>query len=130
LLWRSFVRVYSKAQVSLRETLDQPPAPPDEVRLSPLAGLLEKAELAPVIIHERSHANGRLIRELQLRTTTGASIVGIERAGATTVNPGPDEELLAGDKVLLLGQSGQLEAARSLLGAPGRIREPPLASSE
>jgi CPA2 family monovalent cation:H+ antiporter-2 len=130
LLWRSFVRVYSKAQVSLRETLDQPPAPPDEVRLSPLAGLLEKAELAPVIIHERSPAHGRLIRELQLRTATGASIVGIERAGATTVNPGPDEELLAGDKVLLLGQSGQLEAARAILGAPDQIGEPPLANSE
>jgi CPA2 family monovalent cation:H+ antiporter-2 len=71
-----------------------------------------------VTIPADSAANGRLIRELQLRTETGASIVGIERAGATMVNPGPDEELLGGDKVLLLGQRGQLETARSLLAQP------------
>ena len=64
-----------------------------------------------------SSASGRLIREIQLRTATGASIVGIERAGETTVNPGPDEELLAGDKVLLLGQRSQLDKARELLSA-------------
>jgi monovalent cation:H+ antiporter-2, CPA2 family len=115
LLWRSFVRVYSKAQISLRETLDQPPATRADERSSPLAGLLEKAELASVTLPPESSASGRLIREIQLRTATGASIVGIERAGETTVNPGPDEELLAGDKVLLLGQRSQLDKARELL---------------
>ena len=37
------------------------------------------------------------------------------RAGANIVNPGPDEELLAGDQVLLLGKRAQLEAARRYL---------------
>ena len=115
LLWRSFVRVYSKAQVSLRETLEAPPAAAGEKLPAPLAGLLEKAELDSVTIPPASPANGRLIRELALRTETGASIVGIERAGVTSVNPGPDEELLAGDKVLLIGQPIQLERARQFL---------------
>jgi CPA2 family monovalent cation:H+ antiporter-2 len=114
LMWRSFIRFYSKAQITLRETLDQP-----TVLLrksdSPLAGLLEKGQLASVSITPESRGHGRLIRELQLRTETGASIVGIERAGVTTVNPEPDEELIAGDRVLLLGQPGQLEKARSFL---------------
>jgi monovalent cation:H+ antiporter-2, CPA2 family len=58
---------------------------------------------------------GKLIRELVLRTVTGASIVGLERSGANIINPGPDEELQPGDQVLLLGSRAQLEAARALL---------------
>ena len=50
-----------------------------------------------------SAAARKLIRELQLRSHTGASIIGIERSGASLVNPGPDEELQPGDQVLLLG---------------------------
>ena len=61
-----------------------------------------------------------LIRELELRTKTGASIVAIERAGANNVNPGPDEELQVNDQVLLLGNPAQLEKARKhLLETPG-----------
>ena len=58
---------------------------------------------------------GKLIRELALRTQTGASIVAIERKGATLVNPGPDEEIAANDQVLLLGTRKQLDAARAAL---------------
>jgi CPA2 family monovalent cation:H+ antiporter-2 len=56
-----------------------------------------------------------LIRELELRTKTGASIVAIERNGVNNVNPGPDEELLVNDQVLLLGSAAQLEKARKHL---------------
>jgi len=112
LLWRSFVRVYSKAQVSLRETLQQLPPPKPSAALS---GLLEKAMLEAVTIPQGSSASGKLIRELQLRSETGASIVGIDRAGTTTVNPGPDEELMEGDQVLLLGQRDELDKARALM---------------
>jgi K+/H+ antiporter YhaU regulatory subunit KhtT len=44
--------------------------------------------------------------------------VGIERNGKSVVNPGPDEELRAGDRVLLLGSSTQLDVARRLLEGP------------
>ena len=120
LMWRSFVRIYSKAQLTIRETLsvseqhrEQPEA------LPPLAGLLEKAQLAAVTIAPGSRAAGRLIRELRLRTETGATIVAIERAGVSTVNPDPDEELLASDKILLLGRSDQLAKARAALSLSG-----------
>jgi CPA2 family monovalent cation:H+ antiporter-2 len=52
---------------------------------------------------------------LQLRTFTGASIVGIQRDRTSLVNPGPDEEIQRGDLVLLIGSPAQLEAARKLL---------------
>jgi CPA2 family monovalent cation:H+ antiporter-2 len=57
----------------------------------------------------------KLIRELALRTTTGASVVGIERAGKAIINPGPDEELLPGDQILIIGSPAQLTAARVLM---------------
>jgi CPA2 family monovalent cation:H+ antiporter-2 len=117
LSWRLFVKIYSKAQVSLRETLDQPTVI-TERRHPSLAGLLAQAQLAAVTIPPESIADRRLIRELALRSETGASIVGIERAGVTTVNPGPEEELFAGDQVLLLGKAGQLEKARTMLLQP------------
>ena len=61
---------------------------------------------------------GKSLRELNLRATTGASVIGIDRRGRSTVNPTADEKLLPGDRVLLLGDDEQLAAARSLI-APG-----------
>jgi CPA2 family monovalent cation:H+ antiporter-2 len=118
--WRWLVRVYAKAQISLTETLAQSPptqetaAPPPEPQpLLPSA--LKEAQLETIEVVDKSMAAGKLIRELQLRTLSGASAVAIERNGTNVINPGPDEELLPGDKVLLLGSRSQLDAARQLL---------------
>jgi len=116
LLWRSFIKVYSKAQVALLETLAPQPQPDVGQTLAALPSLLREAGLHTVSLGANSPAAGKLIRELQLRTLTGASIVGIERPGANLVNPGPDEELQAGDQLLLLGSRTQLDAARTVLG--------------
>jgi monovalent cation:H+ antiporter-2, CPA2 family len=118
LLWRSFIKVYSKAQVALFETLVQQPLPAQDRPASALPSLLREADLESVHIGADSPAAGRLIRELQLRTQTGASIVGIERHGANLINPGPDEELHGGDHVLLLGSRTQLDAAKAALSRP------------
>jgi CPA2 family monovalent cation:H+ antiporter-2 len=58
---------------------------------------------------------GKLIRELQLRTQTGASVVALERNEERIINPSADEELRAGDLVLLIGNRAQLDAARKTL---------------
>jgi monovalent cation:H+ antiporter-2, CPA2 family len=113
LLWRSFIKIYSKAQVALIETFAQPPLTRPESALLALPSLLSDADLRTVTVAGGSAAAGKLIRELELRTRTGASIVGIVRKGANLINPGPDEELQLGDQVLLLGTSVQLEAARA-----------------
>jgi len=115
LLWRYFIKVYSKAQFALQETLAQQPAPRLEPAAAPLPSLLREADLEVVTLSAQSPSAGQLIHELQLRTRTGASIVGIERNGASIVNPGPDEELHSGDRVLLLGNRAQLDAARTAL---------------
>jgi len=111
LLWHSFIKAYSKAQVALKETLAQAPAP----AANPLPSLLREADLDTIVLKDGSPGVGKLIRELQLRSQTGASIVGIERNGTSIINPGPDEELQTGDRVLLLGNKPQLEAAKKSL---------------
>lgn len=117
MLRRSFIKVYAKAQVALQETLSQPPAPRHD-QTPALPSLLREADLETVTITAGSPAAGKLIRELQLRTQTGASIVGIERNGVNIINPGPDEEIQAGDQVLLLGNRAQLDAAQRSLAVP------------
>ena len=112
LLWRSFIKVYSKAQVALQETFAQPPAPRHPPAPTALPSVLREADLETVTVAAGSPAVGRLIRELELRSRTGASIVGIERSGANIINPGPDEELQSGDQVLLLGTPVQLRDSR------------------
>jgi CPA2 family monovalent cation:H+ antiporter-2 len=115
-LWRSFVKLYSKGQVALRETFSQPPPEQRRDARHTLPGLLSEADLKMLEISADSPAAGKLILELELRTRTGASIVGIERIdGVRIINPGPDEELRAGDKILLIGTGAQLEAATAAL---------------
>jgi CPA2 family monovalent cation:H+ antiporter-2 len=108
------VRIYSRAQLALHETLVELPrlraAEPE-----PMPELLREAELETTEIPAGSAMIGRKLREIPLRPQTGASIVAIERAGQRLINPGPDEVLCAGDRVLLLGQTDQLPAARDLL---------------
>jgi len=59
---------------------------------------------------------GRSIGELAVRARTGASILAVESAEGTQVNPPPDRLLAAGDRVLALGNSEALARLRSLLG--------------
>lgn len=117
-LWSSFIKVYSKAQIALRETFAQKPLPRPGHETTALPSLLTEADLETVKLADASAAAGKLIRELELRTRTGASIVGIERNGANVINPGPDEELQAGDQLLLLGRREQLQTARQYLLGP------------
>jgi monovalent cation:H+ antiporter-2, CPA2 family len=118
LMWRSFNRVYSRAQAALVDTFAQPPLPKHEPGSATETSLLAEADLATVTVAAGSPAAGKLIREIGLRLRTGASIVALERPGVKLVNPGPDEEIHAEDKLLILGTAPQLEQAGRLLAPP------------
>jgi monovalent cation:H+ antiporter-2, CPA2 family len=120
LLWRPSIRIYSRAQIALREVLTRPLTERHEDP-AVLRSFLREAQVELVSLDAAAPASGRLIRELELRSRTGASVVGIDRGEDTVVNPGPDEELQPGDSVLLLGSSAQCAAAHRLL--TGRDRE-------
>lgn len=51
-----------------------------------------------------SSLDGRTLAELALRRRTGVSVVGILRDGVLQPNPGPDDELRAGDMLAVLGR--------------------------
>lgn len=112
-LWGHFVRVYSRAQVALRETLSENPAPAAPPQA--LERLLKGAHLELVQLPPGAPAEGKMIRELELRQRTGASVIAIEREGEPVLNPGPHDELRAADTVYLLGSDAQCTAARVLL---------------
>lgn len=117
-MWRLFARLHSRAQFALHETLNEAPLPhhPAESSHAPqLPSLLSHAELITLTITTTSPAAGKMLSELQLRTLTGASIVGIERNGENIINPGISEDIRPGDSVLLIGSTEQIEKAKEVL---------------
>jgi CPA2 family monovalent cation:H+ antiporter-2 len=112
LLRRTFVRIYSKAQLAVQEVFTS--APREEHPVHALTDLIAEAELQRVKVHSGSEAANKLIRELQLRTRTGASIVAIRRHGQNILNPDPNEEILPDDQLLMIGGEEQIVAARGL----------------
>jgi CPA2 family monovalent cation:H+ antiporter-2 len=115
LLRRTFIKVHTKAQSALQETLNEAPLPHHDPHAPALPSLLRDATLVTLTIPSGSPSAGKLIATLKLRTVSGASIVGIERDGESIINPGVSEEIRAGDSVLLLGSETQIEKARALL---------------
>jgi monovalent cation:H+ antiporter-2, CPA2 family len=110
------VRIYSRAEIALHDTLVELPRL-RELEPKPMPELLREAEVETMEIPAGSMMIGRKLREIPLRQQTGASIVAIERGGQRVINPGPEEILVVGDRVLLLGQTEQLPAACDLLAA-------------
>ena len=116
-LFRStLMRIYSRAQIALDETLlELPTLHTSETK--PMPALLDRAQLETMEIPVEAAVVGCKLRDIPLRTQTGASIVAIERGGERMINPGPDEILLRGDRVLLLAHAEQMPEARELLEA-------------
>ncbi|HUR47473.1 MAG TPA: TrkA C-terminal domain-containing protein, partial [Candidatus Saccharimonadales bacterium] len=117
LSWRSMVKVYAKAQLALRETLSKPPLARGSEEMAPFRSFLKEVSLKSFAIQSPSTIAGQRVRELGLRSKTGASIVVIERKGETIINPGPEEKILLEDSLLLLGTEPQLDAAQAFLEA-------------
>ena len=116
LQWRFLVRVYARAQIALKETFEANELGQAEAEAADLpTGLLEAAHLDSLRLAKGSPAAGQRISELELRTNTGVSIVGIERDSERIVNPGPEETLHEDDLLLLLGQDDQLPKAKAEL---------------
>jgi CPA2 family monovalent cation:H+ antiporter-2 len=114
-LWGHFVAVYSRAQIALRETLSDTPAP--HVAPKVLTHLLAGAHVEQATIPVRGAAAGKMIRELEIRQRSGASVIAIERTEGPVLNPTPYEELAAGDIVYLFGTDAQCAKALALLTA-------------
>ncbi len=71
--------------------------------------------LTPITLHPGAAAIGKTLAEVDLRATTGASVLAITRDGGGMANPSPSEPLRAGDVLAVTGSPEAIAAARELL---------------
>jgi CPA2 family monovalent cation:H+ antiporter-2 len=109
--------IYSGGLEMLTKTFSAPTTPHLHEELDGSA-TLSKAGLRHIDIAATHFAAGKLIRHLHLRSKTGALIIVIVRGEDRILSPGPDEEILAGDKLLVLGDDQSLARAHELITAP------------
>ena len=87
--WRPVARLYEKASLAFQVSAGPAVVPHGDLP-PPLHGLQGEMDLEKVAIGAGAPAVGRRIRELEIRSRTGASVVAIERGGQRIVNPSPD----------------------------------------
>jgi Na+/H+ antiporter NhaD/arsenite permease-like protein len=100
-------------------------ATPDALaRLTGLeAALPELPGQTPVTLPADAAAVGATLRELKLRTRTGAEVISVEPEGEEASKPRSDRPLRVGDTLLLSGPPGAIPHALALL-VDGRSPEP------
>lgn len=69
------------------------------------------------LIKKGNHAVGFSIKELNLRSETGATIIALQREDKILQNPAPETIIQAGDILLLIGTREQLQRAIDYLGS-------------
>ena len=75
-------------------------------------------------------ALNQTLRDLALRSVTGASVVSIYRDPESIPNPPPETRLLPGDVLLLMGQPEQIKAAMEFLQAKVKETSAPIRSGQ
>jgi K+/H+ antiporter YhaU regulatory subunit KhtT len=68
-----------------------------------------------VRIQSGSAFSGKMLREIPLRSVTGASILAVSRAGRVNFDPGPDYQIYPGDRLVIVGPLEDLRKAEDLL---------------
>jgi voltage-gated potassium channel len=77
----------------------------------------EALAIEDIALPSSSGAIARTLEALSVRQTTGASILVVLRDGTPIANPPPDLTLMAGDRLLALGTSDQLERLEKLIAS-------------
>jgi CPA2 family monovalent cation:H+ antiporter-2 len=80
-----------------------------------IAHVLNSASTETLLVDPGSSAIGLSVGELDLRRRTGAALIAVIREGQTTLVPGPDFRLAAGDIGVLFGGPNEIERAVSLI---------------
>ncbi|HEX9781327.1 MAG TPA: cation:proton antiporter [Opitutaceae bacterium] len=120
ILWRRLVRWHSEMEISL------------EAKFGPGDGSGRKGyswmdaytpwglRIGEITLPDRFAYAARSLREIDIRSRFGCSIIGIERQSFTISNPGPDAHLFPGDHLLIMGTEEQFDAVRAdMLSADG-----------
>jgi CPA2 family monovalent cation:H+ antiporter-2 len=101
-----------------------PGAAPPQAPSTLLPGL---GNATAVAIAAGSPAVGRTLKQINLRGLTGATVIAIDRESADVIYPTGDEELHAGDALIVTGTSEAVQAVQELVAvlAPAATRAPP-----
>ena len=76
------------------------------------------------VVESDSPVAGKSIAESAIRSTTGASVVAISRAGRVIPNPGAEETIEPGDRVAIIGTPHQVAAVQRLVGSASETLVP------
>ncbi|MFA5861125.1 MAG: cation:proton antiporter [Candidatus Thermoplasmatota archaeon] len=87
-------------------------APPSQ---RPAAHAGDGIEVEEIQVTDGSPLKGVTLAGSRIRETTGASVVGVRRAGVPILNPAPVMRLHPGDSIVVLGSPAQVRAVRKLL---------------
>jgi CPA2 family monovalent cation:H+ antiporter-2 len=101
---------------------DAAPDQPGEQRaLRDLQAAAGNLEITWVTLREGSAVAGRTLAQANLRARTGSIVVALRRDERLVPSPPADTPLVPGDRLALIGSSGQVDAAEALLteAAPG-----------
>jgi CPA2 family monovalent cation:H+ antiporter-2 len=114
-LWTLHIKVYARFQNALHETLQKDNLPMMFDPLTAWSYLFRDVKLMYIDIPHDSPATFKKIAELELRSKTGTTILGMERDGKMILNPHSSEHFKPGDRVMLVGTPEQLANAKNIL---------------
>lgn len=114
-----FELVYQKAEVEIESILARKASTQNDENLPEknVSVLLNDTRLFP--IPENAPCVDKHLKEIDLRNKTGATIISIERNNSMIISPSGEEHIYAGDNLLLLGNTDQLDKAQQLLTGEG-----------
>lgn len=86
-----------------------------QIKMANLNAALQAAVTETVRLDENSPVKGKTLGELDLRNTTGATLIAVLRNNKTEINPGADYKLCEDDILVLLGSSEKIKEAIEIL---------------
>lgn len=125
-LWQrpKMIKVYSQAQMAIQSVFSSDQGTQQHHASAAKTPEHEHMDMnvKSLSIPDTSKFIGLSIRNIELRTKTGATLVGIQRNDKRIVNPGPDEIIITGDTLFILGTPHQLHSAFDMLSTRQNMR--------
>lgn len=133
-LWGSIKKVHERIEKMVLEILEQKEAPEGQTSAAAQEDLLKlireeypwEVETQDFLLPYRESAVNQMIRDLRLRSETGATIVAVYRGEESIPNPPPETKLMAGDILLLMGDQKQIKSAIQFLTQ--KVKESPVSA--
>lgn len=108
--------IEAEIDVARQATIDTGRAPSVPRKKWTETSALSALKVETVLVVEGSPGATRTLQELQLRASTGASVIAVQRDEQLEYHPGGDSRLNPGDIVFLIGDLDAIRTATGLLG--------------